>query len=110
KVVIATLLPKLVEHGLWHRVRLELAVRVAHDPNPFFGTLDARFAIQTQLVLDLEARTAEGDRALHRHVVAKASWLEKTRTCAHQRIAGEIQLLELLEFGESGGALKQHGG
>src|SRR5262245_32726714 len=91
-------------------MRLEPAVRVAHHPHALFGALDAGFAIQTQLVLHVEAGPAERDGALDRHIITESRWPQESRPRVHKRETAEFELLEHFEFGQSEPPLKQQRG
>src|ERR1035437_8868212 len=88
-------------------MRLQAAVEIAHHPHPYLRALHAGLAVETQAVLDLEARAAEADFSLHRHVVAEMRGSEEARVCARQRIAGEVEGLEQLHLGHARRALEQ---
>src|ERR1700688_681985 len=81
--------------------------RIAHHPYARLRTLDARYAMKAEAVLDRKAGAAELDLRLHRHVVSEAGGLEKTRTGARQRITGEVESLEQLKLGQPQRALEQ---
>src|SRR5437773_9101449 len=51
--------PKLRQHRLGNRMRFEPAVGVTYDPDPFFRTLGAGLASETQPVFHIEAGAAE---------------------------------------------------
>src|SRR5262249_28501238 len=88
-------------------MRCKAPVRIAHHPYSFLRTFDARVAIETQLMLDVEAGTPELDRAFDCHVIPKASWFEESRARAHERKAVEVEMLEHVEFGHAKRMLEQ---
>src|SRR5262245_63244770 len=91
-------------------MRLELAPRVAGDPHALFRALDAGFAVQAQLVLDVEAGMAERDDALNRYVIAEAGRSQESSPCAHEGKAAKCEISEHFEFGHSKPALEQQRG
>src|SRR5262249_2904404 len=97
---------ELVTHGCGHRMRLELAVRVAGDPHALFRALDACFAVQAQQVLHVEAGMAEREGALDRHIIPKSRWPQEARPRAQQRETTELKFIEHFELGQSELALE----
>src|SRR5690242_9339728 len=98
-------LTEFAQHRFWHRMRRQLAICAADDPDALFRTFDAGFALETQPMFDVEAGRAECDLAGDIHIVAVARRFHETRARAHERKSGELKNLRHVDLGHSERAL-----
>src|SRR5439155_1208173 len=91
-------------------MRFEPAVGVTYNPDPFFRTLGAGLASETQPVFHIEAGVAERNFTFYEHVIAEARGFQEARTRTHEREAREFESLEHLKLGHAERALEEHRG
>ena len=91
-------------------MRLQSALRIAHNPDTFFRTFNAGMTVVAQPVLDLEARLAEADRTVDRYVVAEPRRAQETRARTDERKSREFELPEHFKLADAERTFEQPSG